>query len=325
MSGSDSRVRSIATGVVGVITAVALLLSLVGWWAVAVVFNEEQVADIAVDTVTDPAVVQDVARAIVDDALVLLEASEVVGEAERVVLADELATLLGQPVVSEVVHDIVVVAHRGAMHVLSDGELAPGVSIEGDAVVVNLLPLWTAVLELATDLDLPDFVVEGDPAAQLAALEAALNLNLTDDAGQVVLFRSDTIGEVGGWVDLVRRIMTVVERGVVFVSVVALVGLAATVVLAQRRRRAGALLAAGVIVGCLATMFVAGRVVAGSTAIVSDPALAAVIHGSIDQAAQHLERTLWWASGVLAVVAVLVLPWRRRPARPAVAVEPATR
>jgi hypothetical protein len=312
----------VAAGVVGVVTAIALLLSLVGWWAVAVVFDEEQVADIAVDTVTDPAVVDDVARAIVDDALVLFGAQEVFDEAARDAMADELVALLDQPVVAEVVHDVVVVAHRGAMHVLSDGELVPGVSVQGDAVVVNLLPLWSVVLELATDLDLPTFDIGGDPEQQLAAMEAALGLDLADDAGQVVLFRSDTLGEVGGWVDLVRRIITVVQRGVVLTSLVALVGVAGTVLLARRRRRAGVVLVAGVVVGCLLTLFVAGRVVAGSTAIVSDPALAAVIHGSIDQAAQHLERTLWWSMAVLAVIAVLLVPWRRRTARPAAVAAP---
>ena len=321
---SPSRARTVGAAVTGVIAAVMLLVSIVGWWSVAVVFNEEQVADIAVETVTDPTVIDEFARAIVDDALVLLAATDSIGEAEREMLATELAGLLGQPVVSDVVHDIVVVAHRGAMHVLADGELVPGVTIDGDAVVVNLLPLWTAVLELATDLDLPDFVVEGDPSAQLAALEAALNLDLADDAGQVVLFRSDTIEDVGGGVDLVRRIMTAVKQGVLVVSVAALAATAATVLLARHRRRAGAVLAGGVIVGCLVTMALVGRVVGASTSLVSDPALAAVIHGSIDQAGSHLTTALWWSIAVFGVVGVALLVlggWRTRRAPSAVTTE----
>lgn len=312
MSASTSRVRTVAAAVTGVVAAVAIVLSIVGWWAVAVVFDEDQVADIAVDTVRDPKVVDAVARSIVDDALTLLGAGEVFGEAERDAFAAELADLLSQPVVGDVVHQVVVAAHQGAMHVLADGELVAGVSVQGDAVVVNVLPLWATVLELATDIDLPPFLVEGDPAEQIAMIEGVLGVDLGDDAGQVVLFRSDTLEEVGGWVDLVRAILIALEALALLATVVAVIGAALTLLLARHRRRAGAVLATGVLAGCLAMMFIASRVVNGSTAVVSDPALAAVIHGSIEQAAAHLTRRLWLIDALMVVLAAVLMVLHRR-------------
>jgi len=313
MTTWGSRLRTVAAVVAGVITALALVASTAGWWAITVVFDENDVADIAVDTVRDPSVVDAVARTIVDDALALLGAAEAFGEAERDLLTDEVADLLAQPVVGDVVRDVVVAAHRGAMYLLTDGPVTPWVSVEGDAVVVNVLPLWATVLELVTDLDLPPLAVEDDPAAQIAVIEATLGVDLGTDAGQVVLFRSDTLEDAGGWVDLAREILTALTGLVVLVSSAALVGAALTLLAARARRRAAALVLAGVVVGCLLTMVVVSRVVAGSGAIVSDPVLSAVIHGAIEQAASSLDRVLWWTIGICAVVAVVVATVRRRP------------
>jgi len=313
MTSAVTRLRTVAAGVLGVITALALVASTAGWWAIAVVFDEEQVAGIAVDTVRDPVVIDAVARSLVDDALALLGAAEVFDEADRDALADELADLLAQPVVGDVLHDVVVAAHRGAMYVLADGPVTPWVDVEGDSVVVNVLPLWATALELATDLDLPPFPVEGDPAEQIAVIEATLGVELESDAGQVVLFRSDTVEEASGWVDQARQILTTVTGLVVLASVVAFGGGALTLLAARARRRAAVLVLAGVVGGCLLTMIVVSRVVASSDAIVSDPALAAVIHGSIDHVAGSLERVLWLTVGVCVVLAVVVAAVRRRP------------
>ena len=121
-----------------------------------------------------------------------------------------------------------------------------------------------------------------------------------------------TLEEVGGWVDLVRAILIALEARALLATGVAVIGVALTLLLARHRRRAGAVLATGVLAGCLAMMFIAGRVVNGSTAVVSDPALAAVIHGSIEQAAAHLTRRLWLVDALMVVLAAVLMVLHRR-------------
>lgn len=297
--------RRIGAAILGALTVVLALATVVGWWATDQVFDSEHVGDLAMHAVTDPATVDAVARGIVDDALLLLgDMADLFDESDRAMVTAELVSLLNQPVVADLVHDVVTVAHRGAMAVLFGDEVVPGVSVVDDAVVVNLVPLWTAVLELAVDRGLPDFLIEGDPEAQLMALESALGFELHDDAGQVVLFRSDVIGRASGWADTAVRLTTAVRRGLLVITALAVVSLVATLGLARERLRAGLILVGGMLVAVLAATFVLGRVDQGSTSLVDDPVLSALIHGVVDDATGHLVATLWWATGLMAVVAV---------------------
>jgi len=318
-------IRRIGAAILGALTVVLALATVVGWWATDQVFDSEHVGDLAMHAVTDPATVEAVARGIVDDALLLLgDMADLFDESDRALVTAELVSLLNQPVVADLVHDVVAVAHKGAMAVLFGDAVVPGVRVVDDAVVVNLVPLWTAVLELAVDLGLPDFLIEGDPEAQLMALESALGFELHDDAGQVVLFRSSAVAEASGWADLAVRLTTAIRRGLVVISALALVALAATLVVAHRRRRAGVVLAVAMLVTVLVTTLVLGRMVQGSTSLVADPVLSALIHGIVDDAAGHLIVTLWWTAGLAAVVSVAAafagpVIVRRRRGEPAVA------
>lgn len=297
--------RSAGTALLGALTVVLTLATVVGWWATDRVFNSEHVADLAVRAVMNPDTVDAVAQGMVDDAVVLLgDLAELFDEADRDLVAAELVALLSQPMVAELLHDVVRMAHQGAMAVLFGDDIVPGVRLVGDAVEVNLVPLWTAVLELAIDRGLPDFLIEGDPTAQLLALEQALGWEIDDEAGQVVVFRSDAVAAVNGWADLAVRLMTIIRRGLVVISLLAVVALVATVWLSQRRSRAGLILAVGLLACVLATTVALGRVTQGSTSWVADPVLSALIHGVVHDAVRHLITTLWWTAGVATLVAV---------------------
>jgi hypothetical protein len=300
-------IRRVGAALLGALTVVLTLATVVGWWATDQVFDSEHVGDLAMHAITDPNTVDAVARGIVDDALLLLgDLAEVFDEADRDLVTTELVALLNQPIVAELVHDVVTVAHQGAMAVLFGDDIVPGVRVVGDAVVVNLVPLWTAVVELAVDRGLPDFLIEGDPAAQVMALESALGWELDDEAGQVVLFRSDAVAEASGWADLAVRLITAIRRGLVVISVLAVAALVGTLALAYRRGRAGLIMAVGLLATVLATTVVLGRIAQGSTSLVADPVLSALIHGVTEDAAGHLIATLWWTAGLAVAVAVVV-------------------
>jgi hypothetical protein len=66
------------------------------------------------------------------------------------------------------------------------------------------------------------------------------------------------------------------------------------------------ILAVGLLACVLATTVALGRVAQGSTSLVGDPVLSALIHGVVQDAVGHLIATMWWTAGVATTVAVAV-------------------
>lgn len=103
------------------------------------------------------------------------------------------AAVIADPRTQTVLADLAEVAHGFAMSVLRGDGLADGVTVTGETVTINLLPLVGAGVEqlqglgLLRSVQLPPLPIDGDPAEQIAAVEAALDRDLADDFGQLVV------------------------------------------------------------------------------------------------------------------------------------------
>ena len=110
--------------------------------------------------------------------------------------------------------------------------------VEGEDIKVNLLPLLSRGLErlqdrgILTSVDLPELTADGDPEEQIAELEDAIDRDLPDDFGQLVVYSSENVADSQAAVARAQDAFALFRR-----SIIALVVL--TVVCARRQRRPG--------------------------------------------------------------------------------------
>jgi hypothetical protein len=110
-----------------------------------------------------------------------------------------LAGLLGDADVRQVIVTLVRVAHRSLMALLEGDGLGDGLSVREGEVSLNLLPLVGLGMRAAQDIGflddvvVPELTADGDPAQQVADLEAALGADLPAGFGQLVVYRTGDV------------------------------------------------------------------------------------------------------------------------------------
>lgn len=251
--------------VLGVLTVIGLVASVVTLWVRATVLDSEQVGAIIERSLDDPAVTAAVAEELTDT---LFEAVDGFDLARGVLpgVFDGLADVVYQRIRSAVEERITAVlsterahavmaasaelGHRQLMRVLL-GEGIDGVAVTENEVVLNAVPLVALGLgELqrigAIDprIELPTFDPAGDPAAQIAQLGSTVGRELRPDFAQLVIYRSDDFGRLSSTVDRLQRAMARMIRGVNVLVAVSAVLLVATIAVATSRWRAVAWLLA---------------------------------------------------------------------------------
>lgn len=301
---SASRGRRILVGVVGVLAVLAVVASVVAVWARAVLFDSDRVAAIVDEALserdvsdalaarlTDQALaaanVDDHVEALLPDALQPLRPALVGGL--RGLLLQRTESLLARNDTRALLTEATRRAHAAAMRLLQGEGLVAGLSIDDGEVSLNVLPVLGRVMGAAQGLglfrgvELPELTFDGEPSAQIAALEGALGRALPDDFGQLVVYRSETLAEAQQLLAVAQRGMVLFKRAVAVILAITAGLLAATVVLARDRRRAVLVLGIGATAALLVTRRVVQQIVADSPTLVVEPgaraAIASVVKG----------------------------------------------
>jgi hypothetical protein len=168
--------------------------------------------------------------------------------------------------------DLVRQGHFGAVALVrGDEESLPNVSVDEDAVRLDLVPVTAAALQRVTgelqallpDTAIPE-VVGGRADDGRAQLEAALRTRLPDDFGQLAIMSRDDL-------DTLQAPVRAVDRLVVAVVGLALALVVATVVTARDRRRTLLHLGIGVVLGAGAAVLLVERIEAAILAEITGP------------------------------------------------------
>lgn len=265
---SGPRWRSVLAVTFGVLAVFGVLASVLSLWAREVLFEPASVRSAVEQALLDPevndalaaylteqvftavpvqALVQERLPASLDDVAPLLEGGL------RTFVRDGLSRALADERFRDLVAEASERSHRALMEVLDGGSLVDGVTLEDDEVTVNLLPILGVGLSqlqgagLLADVSLPVLTRGGDPAAQIAELEDALGRPLRSDFGQLVVYRSEQVGEAGTALARAQQAMVLFRRSIAVVLGLTVLSLLASVAFANGRRRALLFLALGVV------------------------------------------------------------------------------
>ncbi len=319
-----SRRRSIAAIVLGVAAVVLLHGAVIGIWTIRTALDsdrfENQIEEIVRSEEVSGALaafVLDELTAGVDLRTPLVEITpDSLDPVIDVLLAGVEARLQGQvteliqrPEVASTVAEIAGRAHALAVDVLEGESVSDRLNVDGDAVRINLVPLVARALGLLPDLGLfadvevPQFEPGGDPAAQVAELEAAFDVELADDFAQPVIFRSDTLEELGTTVDLARSLLFFARAGLWVLLIVGAAFAVLSIRLATRRLRAAVVLVGGVVALSLLTRAITGTLASRVPDAVEDPGARATVGEIVLGLQRDLSTTLIWYS-LLALLAL---------------------
>jgi hypothetical protein len=335
-----SRGRSIAAGVVGVLAVLGMVAGMLGFWTVDTATDsdrfEEQVAELLEDEEISNALaarvvaelaetirIRDAVRAVVPE--VLEPAIDLLLAGVRSRVEDRTAELIRTPEVAENVAAAAGRAHRAAVDVIEGESVVDGVTVADGEVRVNLLPLMARALVslqevgLLRDVTIPQLDRTGDPDDQRAELSAALGRDLPDDFGQPVVFRSDSLDEVGDTVQVVRDLLVLAKR-TFWILLVAGVGLGAlSIWLSVQRWRAASFIVAGLFLLTLILRLVMARASARLPDVVTGPGARETVRQIVGDLQDSLNQTMVWyaALALVGLFAVALfqfgLPaWRRR-------------
>lgn len=274
----QAKHRRRITGVLVFLTCVVALAAMISVWARALLLNTDRWTELADRVIREPAVVDALSKRL---STTIVEDLDVQGRVETALEAAERlpdqATLLAGPLTSgiqrileERIHAFLdsetgkrawtrinSFAHERIVAVLR-GETRAGVTIEGGTVSLNTAVIMNGGLSRAEELisdvlgrpiSLPtaeELEAGGSADRARAILEERLGVDLPEDFGELVLFRS---GRLAAAQDAVR----ILDRSVILVVAILLVLLAATLIASVDRRRT--LVQLGI--GLLITVFVA--------------------------------------------------------------------
>jgi len=273
----QAKHRRWIAGVLVFLTCVTAVAAMVSIWAGALLLNTDRWTELADRVIREPEVVDTLSKrlstTIVEDLDVQGRVETALASAERLpdqatLLAGPLATGI-QRILEERIHAFLEsetgrevwtrvnrFAHERIVAVLR-GETRTGVTIEGGTVTLNTAVIMNGGLSRAEELisdilgrpiSLPtaeELEASGNADRARAFLEERLGLDLPEDFGELVLFRS---GRLAAAQDAVRLL----ERFVVLIVILTLILLAATLLVSVNRRRTLVQLAIGLLIGVVA-------------------------------------------------------------------------
>ncbi|HMS89415.1 MAG TPA: hypothetical protein PKE56_13265 [Acidimicrobiales bacterium] len=262
------RSRSALAVLLGVIAVVAVLASVLGTWARSSIYDSDAVARAVDNALRDPEVIDALATHLTDQLMEAIEVERRVADRlpeDQAVLAplltggvrglvhDGLVALLGRDGIRQVVVAAAREGHEQLVRVLDTGQLTTAFQTADGTVSVNLLPLMGRGFELVqstgllADVEMPELERRGDPAEQIASLEDALDRQLPDDFGQLVVYEGEAVAKAETAVARAQQAMTFFKRSLLVVYVVAVGAAVGSVFLARRRTRALGYLSLGVV------------------------------------------------------------------------------
>ncbi|HAP75446.1 MAG TPA: hypothetical protein DCR14_05125 [Acidimicrobiaceae bacterium] len=286
---SVTWLRTIASGLFGILAVVGLVASLVAVWATNVLYSKDSIAGVVDAALREPEVTDGLATLLTDELLKAVDLQTVLSDQLPDPLAPVVPAIVGgvRSFVKDTFEDVltssttrntlvtlVEVSHTALVRLLDGDGLGDGFTVTDDEVSVNLLPLLglgVSALQqngLLTNLEMPELAVSGNPVDQIAALERATGRDLPESFGQLVLFRGDAVTNGTRIVQTAQHTVVLVRRAIAATMVLTVLSAAAAIALARKRRRAALLV-------LLATAFVMVVVRAATNAVVAQaPTLA---------------------------------------------------
>jgi Fe-S cluster biogenesis protein NfuA len=270
------RLRRLIVGLLIVLTCLTAVVATVAIWARATALNTDRWTRLAEEVIREPEVVDALSArlstSIVDGLQVEDRIRTALAGAERL---PAQATVLAQPLTeriqdfleariagflaSDAGQDLWVRLNR-AVHervvALLRGETRPGVTVEGGTVTLNTTVIINRVLagteDLVSDIigrpvTLPsaeELEASGGPDQARALLEERLGVDLPENFGELVVFRSDRL-------EAAQDAVRLVDRFIVLILVITLLLVVASLVFSVNRRRTLVQLGIGVLLGAI--------------------------------------------------------------------------
>ncbi len=312
-SSTPRRFRSVLAVLLGVVAVIGMMASSLALWARSTLFDPANVQAAVENTLADPEVTNALATKITD---MVFEAVDVESSVNSIVpdrldrfspalvngihdaLESRVVTVLDQQSTRETVAAAVGLSHRQLLNLLDGDGGITGVSLDDDAVVIDVLPLVgrgvTELQELGIgeNIGVPDLAADGDRDEQLAELEDALGRQLAPDFGEVVVYRSDAVDSAGTTIASAQRAMVLARRGINVVLALTLASIIGCILLARRRLRAVVLLGLAGAAVMLIARIVLKRVVSSAPDIATSTGGRAAIAGMVDGLAGGLVNLL---------------------------------
>ncbi len=268
------RIRNGAVGVLVVLTCLMVLITTVGLWSYRQVYNTDVFVSHVDSVVRQPDVQASLANYLTDQVMTAVNPEQ----RAKAALPAQADPLIG-PVVSAMrsfvnqaalkvvsndqfhtlIHNAARRAHDAAIKLL-EGKKVAGLTINGNQVVFNTLPMIDQVLQqvsqqgLLSNVKIPPLSTPDDqPSAQAKELASKVGVTLPPDFGQLVVFKSDSLKSAQQALRLIKRLL-------VLLVVLTVVLIAATLVLSLHRLRTLAELGVGVAVAMLVAWAVTKRI-----------------------------------------------------------------
>jgi hypothetical protein len=259
------RPRRIVAAALVVLTVIVFTVAVVGVWARRNALNTDRWVTTVGPIAEDPAVQQALGRWITTEIMGVIDADALFesvlperGQILAVPLTNALRGFVNDQVDSFLASDtferlwvqINRRAHARVVDVL-EGDLPPALRVEGDDVVLNVIPVLNQVLArigeaspeiFGRTVDIPTVTVDEIPEAAIERIEDALGRDLPADFGQFTVFDAQRLGQVQDAVELFNRL-------VVFAAILALVLVAITLWVSPSRRRTLLQLTVGIALG----------------------------------------------------------------------------
>lgn len=206
---SVTWLRTIASGLFGILAVLGLVASLVAVWATNVLYSKDSIAGVVDAALREPEVTDGLATLLTDELLKAVDLQTVLSDqlpdpldpvvpaivgGVRSFVKDTFEDVLTSSTTRNTLVTLVEVSHTALVRLLDGDGLGDGFTVTDDEVSVNLLPLLglgVSALQqngLLTNLEMPELAVSGNPVDQIAALERATGRDLPESFGQLVLF-----------------------------------------------------------------------------------------------------------------------------------------
>jgi hypothetical protein len=303
-----------------VIASLLVPLTIEAIWAKRTVLDTGRFTSTVSDVALDKEVTDVIAARITKEVFSILETSPIVQDlpaalepvrniivgAVETRVQSAVADVLSSDTFDTLFRTAVADAHRAALDVLEGNGNLPGdyFSVDDATITIDMRQMMLAVFrELQQDGVIPasvDLPQPGDPPGRLAT---ALGVDIPEDFGQVVVYRTDDVA-VDDTLNTAQRVLVIIQRGVVAVAIFTLVVLAGAVAIATDRRKAVFRLGIGIAVVTAVHLLLLRRVekaipdrttTAGARAVAE--ALGSTINASLGRALLIL-----FAVGVLTAV-----------------------
>ena len=331
------RSRTVFSLIFGILGVLGVLASVLAIWTHQVLFDSSKVSNAVEQTLLEPEVTDALAAYLTDQVLTAVDIEDLVENelpdnltALSPVLVGGVRTIVDEAFTrvlsTEATRDFIVAAseraHAAVMRVLEGGSLRDGVTVEDGGVSLNLIPIVARGFESLQDagllsrIDLPDIDTSADPADQISQIEDAIGRDLPDDFGQVVVYESEQIAKAQEAVARAQQALVLFRQTVVVILVLTVGSLIASVLLANRRRRALVTVSLGVVAAMALGRAAVNLVVREVPTLALKPGSRAALRSMVESLAGGLVTAVTLA--LIAGIAVALISFLTGPSSTAV-------